>query len=190
VGLCISGAHLGLREALLECFPQADGQRLTVHFYRNILSFCPRRLREDLAASLKTTCDQESADEARAKALRVASKWRSLLPEACSVLEEGLEDTLTFYSYPRSHWRHIRCSFLALLLMHEIKARTGGEFEWNQMRQDLEALYEIEVEQDGKTWLLRSPLQGCAGKIFKACGVVVPPSAREAYPNATALSRG
>lgn len=85
---------------------------------------------------------------------------------------------------------HVFCSFLALLLMHELKERTGGEFEWDQMRQDLEALYEIEVEQDGKTWLLRSPLQGCAGKIFKACGVAVPPSAREANPNATALSRG
>jgi hypothetical protein len=85
---------------------------------------------------------------------------------------------------------HVFCSFLALLLMHELKARTGGEFEWDEMRQDLEALYEIEVEQDGKTWLLRSPLQGCAGKIFKACGVAVPPSAREADPNATALLRG
>lgn len=38
VGLCISDAHLGIREALSECFPQADWQRCTVHFYRNILS--------------------------------------------------------------------------------------------------------------------------------------------------------
>ena len=124
VGLCISDAHLGVREALLECFPQADWQRLTVHFYRNILSFCPRRLREDLAASLKTTCNQESADEARAKAMRVASKWRSLLPEACSVLEEGLEDTLTFYSYPRSHWRHIRSNNPLERLFREVRRRT------------------------------------------------------------------
>lgn len=54
--------------------------------------------------------------------------------------------------------------------MHELEERTGGEFEWDQMGQDLEAPYEIEVGQDGKTWLLRSPLQGCAGKIFKAWG--------------------
>jgi len=85
---------------------------------------------------------------------------------------------------------HVFVSFLALLLMHELKTRTGGAFEWDEMKRDLEALYEVEVEQDGKAWLLRSPLRGCAGKIFKACGVAVPPSAREADPNATALLRG
>ena len=60
VGLAISDAHLGVREALLECFPQACWQRLTVHFYRNILSLCPKRMREDLASSLKTIHNQES----------------------------------------------------------------------------------------------------------------------------------
>lgn len=82
---------------------------------------------------------------------------------------------------------HVLVSFLALLLMHELKARTEGAFEWDQMKQDLEALYEVEVEQDGKTWFLRSPLQRIAGKIFKAVGVAVPPAAKEADPNATAL---
>lgn len=82
---------------------------------------------------------------------------------------------------------HVFVSFLALLLMHELKARTGGAFEWDEMKRDLEALYEVVVEQDGATWLLRSPLKGCAGQVFKAVGVAVPPSAKEANPNATAL---
>lgn len=82
---------------------------------------------------------------------------------------------------------HVFVSFLALLIMHELKARTGGAFEWDQMKQDLEALYEVEVEQEGKTWLLRSPLKGCASQVFKAVGVAVPPAAKEVNPNATAL---
>jgi len=82
---------------------------------------------------------------------------------------------------------HVFVSFLALLLMHELKRRCAGEFEWDQIVRDLEALYEVEVDQDGKLWYLRSPLQGVAGKVFKAAGVAVPPSAREAEPNATAL---
>jgi len=82
---------------------------------------------------------------------------------------------------------HVFVSFLALLLMHELKRRTEGAFEWDEMKQDLEALYEVEVEQNGKTWFLRSPLEGISGKIFKAVGVAVPPAAKEANPNATAL---
>ncbi len=124
VGLVISDAHLGIREALSECFPQADWQRCTVHFYRNILSLCPKRMRENLAASIKTIHNQESAEEARAKAERVLSCWRKLLPEACSVLEEGLEETLTFYSYPRKHWRHIRSNNPLERLFREVRRRS------------------------------------------------------------------
>lgn len=123
VGLAISDAHLGLREALSECFPQACWQRCTVHFYRNILSLCPRRMREEVAASLKAIHNQESAEEARAKAERVISQFRKLLPEACSVLEEGLEETLTFYSYPRKHRRHIRSNNPLERLFREVRRR-------------------------------------------------------------------
>lgn len=82
---------------------------------------------------------------------------------------------------------HVFVSFLALLLMHELKRRTAGEFEWDQIVRDLEALYEVEVDQDGKLWYLRSPLQGVAGQVFKAVGVAVPQSAREAKCSAKAL---
>lgn len=124
VGLCVSDAHLGIREALSECFPQADWQRCIVHFYRNILSLCPKRMREDLAASLKTIHNQESAAEAQAKAGRVLSSYRKLLPEAASVLTEGLEETLTFYSYPRKHWRHIRSNNPLERLFREVRRRS------------------------------------------------------------------
>lgn len=75
---------------------------------------------------------------------------------------------------------HVFVSFLALLLLHELQRRTKGEWEWDQMRQDLEALYQVEVEADGRLWRLRSPLQGVAGKVFQAVGAAVPSSAQEA----------
>jgi hypothetical protein len=36
------------------------------------------------------------------------------------------------------------------------------------------------VKSDGKTYLLRSKLQGICGKVFKAVGVAIPPSAKDA----------
>ncbi len=82
---------------------------------------------------------------------------------------------------------HVFVSFLALLIMHELRRRIDFPAEWDQIKQDLEALYQVEVNQDGKTWLLRSPLQGIAGKVFRAVGVAVPPSARELDCSARAL---
>ena len=72
---------------------------------------------------------------------------------------------------------HVFVSFLALAVMHELKARIDFPCEWDELKQDLEALYEVDVVSDGKTYRLRSQLQGCAGKILKAVGVAVPPSA-------------
>ena len=118
-------------------------------------------------------------------ALRYKDLWRveRIFREA----EDTLRTRPVYHQSDSYILGHVFVSFLALLLMHELKRRTDDQFEWDQMVRDLEALYEVEVEQDGKLWYLRSPLQGVAGQVFKACGVAVPPSAREAKPNAKAL---
>lgn len=68
--------------------------------------------------------------------------------------------------------------------MHELERRIDFPCEWKQLKQDLEAPCEIEVKDDGKTWLLRSPLEGVAGKACKAVGVAVQPSAEYSYVKA------
>ena len=119
----------------------------------------------------------------------VALRYKELWKVERSFREaRGTLETRPIYHQSDSYiLGHVFVSFLALPLMHELKTRTGGAFEWDEMKRDLEALYEVEVEQDGKTWFLRSPLKGGAGKIFKAVGVAVPPAAKEASPDATAL---
>lgn len=75
---------------------------------------------------------------------------------------------------------HVFVSFLALMLMKELRSRLGPEVEWDAVRADLDALYEVEVTQDERTYRLTSPLLGVAGKVFKAAGVAVPPTVAEA----------
>src|SRR6202040_690368 len=43
-------------------------------------------------------------------------------------------------------------------------------------------LQEIEAEQDGKHFILRTPVTGVAGKAFQAVGVALPPNIRDAAP--------
>jgi len=75
---------------------------------------------------------------------------------------------------------HVFVSFLSLLLVHELKKRIDFPAEWDEIRADLDALYEVEVNSGGRTYLLRSKLQGTCGKVFKAVGVAIPPSAKDA----------
>ena len=111
-------------------------------------------------------------------ALRYKELWRveRIFREA----KDTLATRPIYHKYDATISGHVFCSFLALLVMHELRRRIYFPYEWKQLKQDLEALYEIEVREDGNNWLLRSPLEGIAGKVFKATGVAVPPSARMA----------
>ena len=77
---------------------------------------------------------------------------------------------------------HVFCSFLALLLAKELEDRLhrhGIAAEWGDILRDLDRLQEIELEQDGKRFLLRTPTTGVAGKLFQAVGVALPPNLQE-----------
>lgn len=82
---------------------------------------------------------------------------------------------------------HVFCSFLALVLRQELQTRLeegGHEFEWADVIGDLDRLQLVEVEQDGKRFLLRSEAQGTCGKVFQAVGVALPPTVQQATPTA------
>jgi len=77
---------------------------------------------------------------------------------------------------------HVFCSFLALLLVKELEDRLHRHniaAEWDDILRDLDRLQEIELEQDGKRFLLRTPTTGVAGKLFQAVGVALPPNLQE-----------
>ena len=71
---------------------------------------------------------------------------------------------------------HVFCSFLALMLLNELEARLaarGWQVEWQRLRDDLDALEEITVKTRGQTFVIRSDLQGDAGKAIQAAGVAL-----------------
>lgn len=123
--LFISDACMGLVESLNELFPEADWQRCTVHFYRNVFSHVPKAKVREVAMMLKAIHAQEDLSAARDKAQRVIDKLQALkLRQAAKVVEGGIEDTLTYYRYPDSHWRRIRTNNPMERLIKEIRRRT------------------------------------------------------------------
>jgi len=77
---------------------------------------------------------------------------------------------------------HVFCSFLALLLRHELQSRLAErdhDCEWAAVMRDLQAVQFIDVEHQGRRFRLRNELQGTAGKAFQAAGVAVPPTLQQ-----------
>jgi len=76
---------------------------------------------------------------------------------------------------------HVFCSFLALVLLKELKRvldRAGLNFEWLVIKQDLKALQEIVIEENNRKFVVRTECRGETGKIFQAVGVALPPTIR------------
>ncbi len=122
--LVISDAGAGLKAAMADFLPSASWQRCTVHVMRNVLDKVPQTRRSEVAAALKTIWHQENADEARHKAQRVIEQYRKSLPAAMRTLEGTLEDSLTFYRFPREHGKMLRTNNPLERLMKEIRRRT------------------------------------------------------------------
>ena len=117
--------------------------------------------------------------------LNAMLRYRDLLVvEQLFRTEKALLQTRPIYHQSDEAIRgHVFCSFLALVLAKELEDRlaaVGLKPEWHELLADLDRLQEIEVEQDGKRFILRSPLTGVAGKAFQAVGVALPPNIRDA----------
>ena len=123
--LIVSDACMGLVESAAEYFPQAQWQRCTVHFYRNVFSVVPTKHVRCVADMLKAIHACEDRQAAQAKAEAVVEKLTAMrLKEAAAKVREGVEETLTYYSFPAPHWRRIRTNNPLERIMREIRRRT------------------------------------------------------------------
>ena len=125
VKLIIGDKSLGMLEAVGEVFPEAKYQRCTVHFYRNVFSVVPRPKVKLVAKMLKAIHAQESKKAAREKAKIVIAELKNMkLKEAAKKVEEGIEETMTYYDFPSEHWTRIRTNNMIERLNREIRRRT------------------------------------------------------------------
>ena len=125
VQLIISDACRGLVEAAAEVFPKTQWQRCVVHFYRNVFSHVPNTKVADIARMLKAIHAQEDRQAAKAKAVEVVRRLKEMrLKSAAELVEQKVEETLTYYGYPAVHWRQIRTNNPLERIIREIRRRT------------------------------------------------------------------
>jgi len=174
VRLIVSDKCLGLVESLAEFYPDSDWQRCTVHWYRNVFSHVPKHKVRQVAAMLKAIHAQEDKQAATDKAQVVINKLKEMkLSKAAQIVEEGFQETLSYYAYPDKHWRQLRTNNPLERIMREIRRRTRvvGSFpdghsalmlatarlryiagtKWSSRRyMNMDHLYDLERQQQRK----------------------------------------
>jgi transposase-like protein len=122
--LVISDANSGLVSAIRESFPGSSWQRCKVHFMRNILAHVTPKDKQAFAGKLKQIWLAPDETTARKRADALAEEYEKRFPKAIATLEDGLEDSLAFYSFPKLDFRKISSTNMLERLNREIRRRT------------------------------------------------------------------
>jgi transposase len=114
----------------------------------------------------------------------VALKYKELwqVEQVFRDIKSILETRPVFHQTDETIRGHVFCSFLALALRKELDCRlekAGHSFEWADIKQDLEALEEVTIDEKNKRLAIRTECLGTCGKIFQSIGVAIPPTIRE-----------
>ena len=118
-------------------------------------------------------------------ALAVMLRYRELLRvEDIFKTTKAILDTRPIYHKTDATIRgHVFCSFLALVVRKALDDRLAAarlKPEWGALLRELDRLQEIQTEQEGKHFILRTPVTGDVGRVFQAVGIALPPNIREA----------
>ena len=115
---------------------------------------------------------------------KVALKYKELwqVERVFRDVKSMLETRPIFHQRDDTIRGHVFCSFLALVLRKELERdleKAGHVFEWSQIKHDLKALHETQIEENGGRMAIRSRAEGVCGTVFQAVGVAIPPTIHE-----------
>jgi transposase-like protein len=125
VQLVISDAHRGLKEAIAQVFVGAAWQRCRVHFLRNVEARVPKTAQPMVGAAVRTIFQQADRSAAQAQLQSVSTSLREKFATVVQLLADAEEEILTFYDFPKAHWRQIYSNNSYERLNKELKRRSA-----------------------------------------------------------------
>lgn len=124
IGLWISDGQQAMLNALASKFPGTSRQRCIKHKMENVLSYIPKKQQEEVEPELKAIFYQQSREQAEQTLAAFCEKYGALYPTALECLKRDGEACLTFYAYPREHWKAIRTTNIIERVFNEVKRRS------------------------------------------------------------------
>jgi putative transposase len=124
--LTVADGHLGIWGALAQVYPASAEQRCWNHKLRNVLDAVPEQAQPAVKAALqriagagsRAACERERAAFRRAYAARY--------PKAVERLERDWERLVSYYAFPREHWRHLRTTNVIESPFDAVRLRTSA----------------------------------------------------------------
>jgi len=124
--LTIADGHLGIWSALGELHPKGKEQRCWNHKIRNVLDCFPKRIRSEAGEYLKRIPYAETLSECERLRDAFVDRYQKDYPKAVEKLMCDWERMVTFYSFPKEHWVHIRTTNVVESPFSSVRLRTDA----------------------------------------------------------------
>jgi putative transposase len=124
IDLWITDGNPAMLKALQVKFSASPRQRCIKHKMDNVLGYIPHKQQDQVEPELKAIFYQDSREKADQVAAAFIEKYQSIYPTAVECLNRDLEACLTFYSFPKAHWKTIRTTNIIERLFLEVKKRS------------------------------------------------------------------
>lgn len=124
--LIITDDHKGLRKALQTCLPSVKWQRCLFHLAQNAGAHVPSSsMRAEVSAAVREIYQALDKEEAERRMQKIIERYKTKASKFCDWLEEHFVEGLTFFDFPKEHWKKIRTNNLLERMNQEQRRRTS-----------------------------------------------------------------
>lgn len=141
--LTMGDGHLGLWGALAAVYPESAEQRCWVHKMANVLDRVPQKAQPEVTGWLRQLMRAESRAACERLRGRFAARFRSRYPDAVAALERDWARLLTYYDFPREHWRHLRTTNVVESPFAAVRLRTSAAKRFKRVESAVALIWKL-----------------------------------------------
>ncbi len=156
--LVVGDGHLGIWGALRNVWPEAGEQRCWNHKIINVLDKLPKRQHDQGRLLLRNIPYAETRAEAE-RLRKVFTRWCGdhSYEAAREAIERDWERMVTFYDYPREHWRHLRTTNPVESPFAALRLRTDAARRYKRVDRAIAVIWKMLMVAEKRFRRLQAP---------------------------------
>ena len=156
--LVVGDGHLGIWGALRNVYPEASEQRCWNHKIINVLDKLPKRQHDQAKLMLRNIPYAESRSEAeRMRDVFVRWSRQHSYEAAAESLERDWDRMVTFYAFPKEHWRHVRTTNPVESPFAALRLRTDAAKRYKRVDRAIAVIWKMLMVAEGRFRRLKAP---------------------------------
>lgn len=180
--LLVADGHLGIWSALPEIWPQCAEQRCWNHKMVNVLDQVPKKQQAAVREHLRGMMYAGSQAECEKLRDRCVKQFERLYPKAMAALKRDWERMVTFFSFPKEHWIHLRTTNIIESPFASVRLRTTAAKRYKRVENATALIWKLLLIAEKTFRRLNAPhlLAAVFAGVKYVDGVAVPKSERAA----------